>query len=159
TAPLRTRSRMHEFLPAGAPSPELGDPTPPRLPLSAAAPRVAGVRAVGLAVEDQRGVDQREMRQGLREVAELRARDWVVLLGQEAEIVRHVQQRVEQLVRLDDLALEGEDGDEPERAGQEHPLARWQAVDVDPGLGPVTEEERAEPQLFPDRRNRRDHPG
>ena len=47
----------------------------------------------------------------------------VVLLGEQAEIVAEVEQALEQLARLVVPALEPEDADEPERAGEEDALS------------------------------------
>src|SRR4029077_18252158 len=44
--------------------------------------------------------DERQVREGLREVPELPLRDRVVLLGQQADVVAQVEQPLEQLPRL-----------------------------------------------------------
>ena len=54
--------------------------------------------------EHQRGVDQREVGERLREVAELAAGDRVVLLGQQADVVAQAEQALEELARLGDAA-------------------------------------------------------
>src|SRR5947208_2637624 len=42
--------------------------------------------------EDERGLDQREVRERLRKVAKLAAGDGVVLLGEEADVVAQIEQ-------------------------------------------------------------------
>ena len=46
------------------------------------------------------GGDERQVSEGLREVAELTARDGVVLLGEQPEIVRQPDQALEQGMRV-----------------------------------------------------------
>src|SRR5712691_2602591 len=99
--------------------------------------------------EDDRGVDEREVRECLRKVSELAVRDRVVLLGEQADVVAQVEQSLEQLARLLDVALQREHVREPERARQEHALARRQPV-LDLG-GPVAQNESVDDQLAPDR--------
>src|SRR5713226_10349981 len=78
--------------------------------------------------EDDRGIDERKMCERLREVAELPVRDRVVLLGEQTDVAAQVEQPLEQLARLLDLALQREHVREPERTCQEHALARRQPV-------------------------------
>ena len=56
--------------------------------------------------ERDRRVDEREVRERLREVAELPARSRVVLLGEQADVVAEVEQPLEELARLVVLALQ-----------------------------------------------------
>src|SRR6266545_3872757 len=72
-----------------------------------------------LAAEDPGGVDQGEMGECLREVADLPAAGDVVLLGVQAEVVAQGPQPLEQLPRLGLAAVERERLDQPERAGKE----------------------------------------
>ena len=51
-----------------------------------------------------RGIDQRDMRQRLREITGLAADAGIVLLGQQAYIVRDPDHAIEQYLRLTDLA-------------------------------------------------------
>ena len=76
-----------------------------------------------LRVEDQRGLDQRKVGEGLREVAELTERNRVVLLREQPDVVSQVEQALEQLARLPLFPLQGEDAGEPERAGKEDAFA------------------------------------
>src|SRR5690242_21034120 len=65
----------------------------------------------------------REVRQRLGDVAHRLARRNVVLLAEEAEVVARPQRTLEALARLVEASLRGEALHEPERAGQEAPLA------------------------------------
>ena len=70
------------------------------------------------------GVDQPDMGEGLRKVSEQPAGDRVVFLRQEANVVAHREQSLEELPGFGMPALEREVVGEPEGAGQECPLAR-----------------------------------
>src|SRR5436190_21138208 len=72
--------------------------------------------------------DQREVAEGLREVADLTLPLHVVLLCQKAEIVAQGDQSLEQLTRLTDPPVERQRADEPERAGEELSLVARQPV-------------------------------
>src|SRR5436190_1393513 len=72
--------------------------------------------------------DQREVAEGLREVADLTLPLHVVFLCQQAEIVAESDQSLEQLARLSDPPIERERADEPERAGKELSLVPRQPV-------------------------------
>ena len=74
------------------------------------------------------GVDERQVAERLREVADLAPQFDVVLLGEEPEVVPQAQQPLIQLARLVDPPAERQRPDEPERAGQELPLVPWKAV-------------------------------
>src|SRR5689334_18947579 len=88
----------------------------------------------------QRRVREREVRERLREVPELPLRLRVVLLGQQADVVRKADQAVEERMRLVVPADELVAIDEPERAGQKDALAGRQPVDS-ALMCPVTEDE------------------
>src|SRR4051794_25114465 len=76
-----------------------------------------------------RRVDETDVREGLREVAQLPPRRRVVLLGEQAEIVRDAEQFLEQRARFV-VSLEHQQRvDEPERARQEDAFAADEAVD------------------------------
>ena len=94
------------------------------------------------------------MREGLREVADLAAEARVVLLREQADVVGEAGEPVEQLVRLVVAADQREAVGQPERAGQERPLAGWQAV---VGLrGVVAQHEAVPHELALDRLHRAD---
>ena len=57
-----------------------------------------------MVVQVQRGVDQRQMRERLREIAQLTLRARVVFLRQQAEIIRNPDDPIEQRLRLGDFA-------------------------------------------------------
>ena len=102
------------------------------------------------------GLDQREVRERLREVAEVAAGVGVELLGVEPERRRDPQQPLHQVARLLQLADDRERGDEPERADEERALLAREAV---VGLvGAVAEHEAVLGQLLGDRVDRRAQP-
>ena len=70
------------------------------------------------------------MRERLREVAEHPARRRVVLLGDQPEVVAEAEQPLEERRRLLAAAHQRQVVDEPERAGEEHPLAARHPVEV-----------------------------
>ena len=74
--------------------------------------------------EIMRGVDQRDMRQRLREIAGLAAGTGIVLFGQQAEIVGDRDHAVEQRLRLVDLARQHIGVRQPKRAGEERAFDR-----------------------------------
>ena len=76
------------------------------------------------------GVHEREVRERLRKVPEHAPCNGVVLLGDEAKVVRERGETLEQRVRLV-VALEKlEAVDEPEGAREEHAFSGWQPVDT-----------------------------
>src|SRR4051794_28754516 len=79
-----------------------------------------------------RRANQRQVAEGLREVADLALARHVVLLGQQPEVVRQIEQPLEELARLIDAVVQRERTDQPERAGEELALVTRQAV-VRPG--------------------------
>ncbi len=74
-------------------------------------------------------VDQPDVGERLREVAELAAPHRVVLLGQQAHVVAQREQVARTARRPRPSAQQREVVDQPERAGEERALARRQAVD------------------------------
>ena len=81
----------------------------------------------------------------------------VVLLGEEADVVAEVEQPLEELPRLVVPALERQHFGEPERAGEEHALARGQPVHLAVAPG-VAQHEPVDRELALDRLDRRDDP-
>src|SRR6516165_4863118 len=81
-----------------------------------------------LAAEDPGRVDQGEVGECLREVADLPPTGDVVLLGVQAQVVAQGEQPLEQLPRLGLAAVQRERLDQPERAGKELALTARQAV-------------------------------
>ena len=96
---------------------------------------------VSALTDRERRADEREVGERLREVAELPAGDGVVLLGEQPDVVAEVEQSLEQLAGLVELALPGEYLDQPERAGEKDALARREPVDVAVLVGEVAEDE------------------
>jgi hypothetical protein len=87
------------------------------------------VRSLGLGRRDGQGcADEREVAERLREVADLPLPRHVVLLGQQAEIVCHREEPLEERAGLRDAAVERERADQPERAGQELSFVTGQSV-------------------------------
>src|SRR6476620_6018692 len=119
--------------------------------LPARHPQVHRRRQVWRDVE--RRADESEVGERLREVAEEALRLRVVLLRQQAEVVRKAGEPLEERQRLlvpsQQLVTVGE----PERAGEEHALPRRQAVDTGL-LRPVAEHEAVLQQLALDRFDR-----
>src|SRR5205823_2956334 len=77
-----------------------------------------------------RRVHERDVRPGLREVAELALERGVVFLGEEPEIVLQREQPLEDLPGLVLAVLQAEVVDEPEGACEEDALAGRQPVDL-----------------------------
>src|SRR6267142_1408864 len=77
-----------------------------------------------------RGVDQADVREGLREVADEPSRVRIVLLGQEADVVADVEEALEERAGLGPPPLQGQIVGEPERARQKRPFARREPVQV-----------------------------
>ena len=102
-----------------------------------------------LGQDDPRGrLDQREVREGLREVAQVAARAGVELLGVEAERRRDAEQPLHQVAGTLPVADDRERRHQPERADQEAPLLAGEAV---VGLaGPVAEDEAVLRQVVGD---------
>ena len=82
------------------------------------------------ACQRQGSEDHADMREGLREVAQLTAVFRIDLLGEQSEIVRQRDHVLEHFSRGVDVATADEVVDGPERADAERALARRQAVDV-----------------------------
>ena len=66
-------------------------------------------------------VDQREVRERLREIAELAAAAGIVFLGEQPDVVARRQQALEQLARLVVASLQDVVVGEPEAAGRKTP--------------------------------------
>src|SRR6185437_1558217 len=79
-------------------------------------------------VEGDRGLDQAEMRERLREVPDQLAGVRVDLLGQQADVAAEPQQALEQLSRTLQLAGAREALHEPERADRERRLVSGKPV-------------------------------
>src|SRR4051812_36079211 len=109
--------------------------------------------ALALADRDRRA-DQCEMGERLGEVPELPAGHRVVFLGEEPDVVAEIQEPLEELARLVQLALKGEDLRQPERAGNEDALAGREAIDVAVAPGDVALDEPVDRQLPPNRVDR-----
>src|SRR5688572_23152969 len=111
-------SRVSRAARAAIPARALG-----RLVLGALLGRLGG------GAEVQRGVDQRNVGEGLRKVAEETPGDRIVLLGKQADVVGEAEEALEQRARFVHAALQAKVVGEPEAAGEEHALARRQPVD------------------------------
>ena len=99
--------------------------------------------------DPRRRFDQRQVRERLREVAEVTPGVRVELLREQAQRRRDPQQPLHQVARALELADDRERRDEPERADQERALLARQAV---VGLlGPVAEDEAVLGQVVGDR--------
>src|SRR5579859_1877538 len=98
----------------------------------------------------ERRVDEREVGEGLREVAELTLRSRVVLLSQQPDIVREADETVEERHRFVAAAEQLEAVDEPERAREEDSFARREPVDV-AFLRAIAEDEAIHDEVLLDR--------
>ena len=98
------------------------------------------------------------MGERLREVSELTAGDGIVLLGEQPHVIAEVEEPLEQLACLVYLSLPGENLNEPERAREEHALARWEPVDVAVLVGEVTKDKAVDGELAADRCDGGDEP-
>src|SRR3954468_7245440 len=78
----------------------------------------------------ERGRDEREVGERLREVPEQALLLRVVLLGEEADVVREADQLLEQRMRLAVPAEKLVAVDEPERTGEEDAFASGEPVDA-----------------------------
>src|SRR6476660_9653808 len=74
------------------------------------------------------GVDERDVRERLRKVADEALLHDVVLLRQQSQIVSQRQEPAKQLVRLARASLQRVVVRQPERAGEKRPLACRQTV-------------------------------
>jgi len=77
-----------------------------------------------------RGVDQPDVRERLRKVAQEAPSARIVLLGQKANVVADVEKALEECPRLGLLALQGEIIGQPEAAREKGALARGQPVEL-----------------------------
>ena len=71
-----------------------------------------------------RGIDQRDVRQRLREIAGLATGGRIVLLGQEAKIVGDRDHAVKQLLRASEVARQHIGIRQPQRAGEKRAFCR-----------------------------------
>src|SRR5687768_11341858 len=78
--------------------------------------------------ERERGVDEPDVRERLREVAQHATGDGIVLLRQQPNIVAEREQPLEQLARLGFSPHERVVVGQPEAAGQKRPFTRRQAI-------------------------------
>src|SRR5579864_2021167 len=78
----------------------------------------------------ERRVDEREVRERLREIAELTLRSRIVFLREEPDVVGEADETIEERHRLVAAAEQLEAVDEPERARKEDALARRKPVDA-----------------------------
>ena len=85
------------------------------------------------------GVDQRDVREGLRKVADLAGEARVVLLGEESDVVTQRKQVLEKLAGLLDASLQDEIVGQPKAAGQKCPFSGRQAVHQLSGVVPHDE--------------------
>src|SRR5215213_8205453 len=106
--------------------------------------------------EGERGLDERQVRERLRKVAELHPGPRIVFFAQEAEIVTQSEQAIEQRLRFVQPALHSEDFDQPERASQEDAFARWEPIDMLLILASVAKQETVDTELASDRFDGRD---
>src|SRR5712691_13273127 len=104
----------------------------------------------------RRGVDDRGVRKGLREIAEEPPRLRVVSFRHEAEIVPAREQALEPGNRVVAPPDQGKAVGQPETAGQEHPLVRRQPIRLWPGR--IAADEAVAHQLALDRRDRATDP-
>src|ERR1700735_942760 len=77
-----------------------------------------------------RRVDERDMGKCLRKISELAAKNGIVLLGQQADVIAQIEQTQEKLPRLLMTTRDCIVVREPERARQERSLTRRQPVDA-----------------------------
>src|SRR5438309_6710105 len=73
-----------------------------------------------LLAEVHRGVDERDVREGLREVAEVAARARVVLFREQPDVVGEAAQALEKFARLVAAPEHHQAVGEPEAASEEH---------------------------------------
>ncbi len=142
----RRRQAVHERAAAGAAADH--DHVIVAHPLISAIRSARTIRAGGL--------DQREVRERLREVAEVPARVDVELLGVQPERRRDPDEPLHQVPGALHLADDGQRRDQPERADHERALLAGQPV---VGLvGPVAQHEAVLGQLVGDREHARAQP-
>ena len=80
--------------------------------------------------EVDRGVDETDVAERLRKIAELSSRAGIVFLGEQAEIITYRQQILEKRARVSEAPLLYVIIGEPEAAGEKRALSRRQAVDA-----------------------------
>jgi hypothetical protein len=79
--------------------------------------------------EGECGLDEGQVGERLGKVAELHPGLRIVFFAQESEVIAQSEQAIEQCLGFVQLALQCEDLDQPERAGQEDPFTRRQPID------------------------------
>src|SRR5438093_13644001 len=130
-AAAAARATTRAFVCIGPPRAELSSrasPRPVAVPFRSSYKPLKSAMQAAFA-EDERRLDQREVRERLRKVAELAPGDGVVLLGEEADVVAQVEQTLEELARFLVAPLERQHGGEPERTRKEDAFAAGEAVD------------------------------
>src|SRR4051794_3806326 len=121
SSPSRPRASSATRAPSRANRSTIARPTPLVAPVTTTTSLIGVLLA--RPVDRRSGVDERQVRQPLREVAEERARLRVDLLGVEPDVVPQRDQRVHRLARLVEAAEPRERLHEPERAGDERAFA------------------------------------
>src|SRR5437762_14361751 len=91
-------------------------------------------------------IDQRDMREGLREIADLPAGSGVVFLRQQSEIVAQIEKPFEHHPRVGIPALQDIIVGEPEAASKERSFISGQAVDS--ALGVVARDKAISQQVL-----------
>src|SRR5579872_1860532 len=91
------------------------------------------------------------MREGLRKISDLSAKDRVVFLAQQAETVTEGENAIDQPVRIFPASLQNVDFGEPQATGEKHALAWRQPVGAT--FRPVAPDESVLDQFALDRRN------
>src|ERR1700761_3191691 len=84
--------------------------------------------------QTMRRIDEREMRESLRKVAEVATVVRIVFLRQKPHVIAQSQQPLEQSASLVVTTQQHIIVDQPEAAGEKGALARGQAVDCGPGV-------------------------
>ena len=90
-------------------------------------------------VEIAGSTDDREVGEGLREIAEKSTLSDIILFRQQADIVPQPEQALEQGTPLVHTALQDQVVRQPERASDKCYFARWQRVIADAGVVPMDE--------------------
>src|SRR3954447_20054728 len=96
-----------------------------------------------------RGVHECQMRERLREVPEQPLLGRVVLLREQADVVREADETIEERTRVVVAAQQLVAVDEPERTGQKDSFTRRKAVDA--GVRAIAEDEAVVDELALDR--------
>lgn len=75
-------------------------------------------------------VDQRQMAQSLRKVAEHSFISWIVGFGQKADIIAETQEPLKQQARIFLASNQGEAVGQPETTREKSGLTRWERIDI-----------------------------